>query len=139
MRRVAACLVLALLLASCGNKAESPDADRSPDPAFAEYGFPAYPLAEPLCDGRVSGGATEIQWDALVSQDEPAAVLAFYEEELGSAGFTPDGSDAGTWRIPADTPERTLDVRNAADPEVPLTNCPVIPGGSRTVIYLTRR
>jgi hypothetical protein len=139
LRRVAAALAVALLLASCGDDAGPRDPERSPDPAFAEFGFPGYPSADHLCDGRVSGGATEIQWNALVSPDDPSTVLAFYEEALGSAGFTADGSGGGTWRVPADTPERTLDVMAAADPRAPLTDCPDIPASARTVIYLTRR
>jgi len=96
-------------------KVNAPQLD-SNDTIFETYKFPSYPNLTHLCQQRVYPTRQDfhLTWDAFASESEPSAIVDYYLQNLGEAGFSEE-KDGGTWRLPINTsnPNRLLIIQHA--------------------------
>lgn len=108
------------------------------------YGFPVLSGLTFLCQERVYPDQSEanrhITWHAFSSSLEPRKVIELFRQQLGGAGFNPEGS-GGTWRFPlgSKSPDRVLTVLNVGE-KGPHSNCKAqIPLSAKSVIIVSRK
>lgn len=125
-------------IGDCSQQARGDDSDPN-DSIFEFYEFPTYPQLTHLCQQRVYGTRHEITWDAFATSAKPSALVTYYRQKLGDAGFTRDGK-GGFWRRPADAPrpQRVLDIK-AIGTKNPSSDCKnTAPANSRSIIIVSR-
>ena len=140
-------VILAVVLTCLGYMDNAPQRVNAPQPdsndiIFETYKFPSYPNLTHLCQQRVYPFRQDyhLAWDAFASESEPSAIMDYYLQKLGEAGFSRE-EEGGTWRFPINTstPNRLLIVQ-PAEADGPHLSCDKKPPpNSRSIIILSRK
>jgi hypothetical protein len=112
------------------------------DSIFKAYDFPSHPNLTYLCEQRVypSAPGPHITWAAFASESSPSAVVEYYLQKLGDAGFIKQ-EDGGIWRFEKGSGQinRVLHIMpvGAGSPHRQCVEKP--PSDSRSIILISRR